>query len=176
MSALGDRGFVRGDLAKEVRLSCAPGPPHECGSLMKSLSCVLVVLACGGPAFAAPDPIFLVQDRSTESLMPPGAADAVWRAQIQKSGANRLAKLYAPARWGFLSQVEGGFNEAKTCVVTARAALLPRSGKSLLFTPEKMATTFDAQPGATQEQCQALARAKLDEAVGAVMGSLVAPR
>ena len=143
---------------------------------MKLLCRTLVVLACGASAHAAPDPVFLVQDRSTEALMPTGAADAVWQSRLQKAGVRRLAKLYAPARWGFLSQVEGGFNEAKVCVVTARAALLPRAGKSLQFVPEKMATTFDARPGATQEQCQALARAKLDEAVGAVMDSLVAAR
>lgn len=143
---------------------------------MKHLFSMLLAVAVGSAAQAAQDPAFLLQDKSSELLMPAGAAEALWRVQLQKAGAQRLARLYPPQRWGFLSQVEGGFNQAKICIVTARAALLPRSGKSLQFVPRKMATTFDAQPGATQEQCQALAHAKLDEAVGAVISSLVAPR
>jgi hypothetical protein len=135
---------------------------------------ILCVLAMGGARAA--DVPFLTIDRSTQGLVDPGVAKAAWNEQITKAGAKRLAKLYPPARWGFLSQVEGGFTAGKICVVTARAAMVPRSGQQVVFKPEKMATAFDALPGATQEQCQALAKAKLDEAVSAVMSSLVAPR
>ena len=107
---------------------------------MKHLCTAVLVLTLGSAAHGAQDPAFLLQDKSSELLMPAATADTVWRAQIQKAGAQRLAKLYPPQRWGFLSQVEGGFNEGKVCVVTARAALLPRSGKSLQFVPRKMAT------------------------------------
>jgi hypothetical protein len=36
-----------------------------------------------------------------------------------------------------------------------------------------MATAFDALPNATNEQCKELARAKLKEAIAAVVGGLV---
>lgn len=135
---------------------------------------ILCVLVMGG-AHAADVP-FMTMDRSTQGLVDAAAAKTVWSDQITKAGPKRLAKLYPPRVWGFLSQVEGGFTAGKVCVVTARAALVPRAGKNLIFKPEKMATAFDALPGATQEQCQALAKSKLDEAVAAVMSSLVTPR
>jgi hypothetical protein len=47
------------------------------------------------------------------------------------------------------------------------------AGKSLLFKPSKTATTFDAVPNATREQCADLAKAKLKEAIGGVVSSLV---
>jgi hypothetical protein len=135
---------------------------------------ILCVLAMGGARAA--DVPFLTIDRSTQGLIDPAAAQAAWVEHIAKVGPKRLAKLYPTARWGFLSQVEGGFTSSKICVVTARAAMVPRTGKQVVFKPEKMATAFDALPGATQEQCQTLAKTKLDEAVSAVMSSLVAPR
>jgi hypothetical protein len=140
------------------------------------LSSVVMLCALAAAGARAADSPFLTIDRSTQGLIDSALAQAVWSEHITKAGPKRLAKLYPPGRWGFLSQVEGGFTASKVCVVTARAAMVPRSGKQVVFKPEKMATAFDALPGASQEQCQALAKAKLDEAVSAVMSSLVAPR
>jgi hypothetical protein len=115
----------------------------------------------------------LTVDHSSATLIDAAAAQAVWKEQLPEKTSKRLIKLYPVGKWAFLSQVEGGFNQAKICVVTARAALVPRAGKSVVFTPSKMSTAFDALPGATQEQCQALAKAKLVEAIGSVVSSLV---
>ena len=147
---------------------------------MKSLNlkprilAALCAVASTGALAAAP--VFLTIDRSSESLINAAAAQAIWQQELAKAGVVRLAKLYPTSRWGFLSQVQGGYNSAKICVVTARVALLPRSGKTLVFTPNKMATAFDAVPNIPQEQCQALAKAKLEEAISAVMSSLIVPR
>lgn len=138
---------------------------------------ILAALAAGAAplAFAA-GPVFLTHDHSSGQLIDKAAAQAVWTEQIEKAGPKRLNKLFPASKWGFVSQVEGGFNSAKICVVTARVALVPRSGKELLFKPEEMATAFDAQPGATQEQCKALAKDKLVESISAVMSSVMKPR
>jgi len=111
----------------------------------------------------------LTMDHSTASLMDKPAADALW----QKHLTARVVKLYPVAKWGFVSQVEGGFDDSKACVLTARAMMLPRRGKNLLFVPTKSATTFATQAGATAEQCRALAKTKLDEAIVAVRSSLL---
>ena len=73
----------------------------------------------------------------------------------------------------------GGFNEAKMCIVTAQAMLLPVvqlpiRGTTLVYAPVKSATTFDAVGGLSQEKCQDLARAKLKEAIQSVVSALVA--
>ena len=121
-------------------------------------------------ANAAP-PVFLSIDHSTQTLMDSATAKAMWKEALP---AARLAKLYPPRKWGFASEVEGGFNASKTCVITARAMMLPVRGKGLIFTPEKMATAFDALPNASEQQCKDLARAKLKEAMQAVVSALVA--
>jgi hypothetical protein len=135
-----------------------------------SALCVGLLLAVA-PVYAAPA-AWVIVDHSTETLVDRASAKAAWN----KALSARVAKLYPPKKWGFASEVEGGFNAAKICVVTARAMMLPvtASGKYLRFKPEKTATAFDALPGATQEQCKQLARAKLDEAIGAVVGGLTA--
>ena len=142
---------------------------------IKSLVFAALCAVATTAAHAAP-PVFLTIDRSSATLISEADAKAVWQAQIKKTGPLHLAKLYPPAKWGYLSQVEGGYNSAKICVVTARAALMRRTGKTVEFKPEKMATAFDAVPNLPQDQCQALAKAKLEEAVAAVMTSLIAPR
>ena len=95
-------------------------------------------------------------------------------ASLLNIPAAKLAKLYPPAKWGFLSQVEGGLS-GQTCVVTARVAMLPRTSptRRLVWEPEKMSTTFDAKAGATAAQCSELARDKLKEALTSLMSSLV---
>jgi hypothetical protein len=118
----------------------------------------------------AAQPQYLSVDHSTDMLIDAATAKAMWKKQLP---AARLAKLYPVKKWGFASQVEGGFNTTNTCIVTARAMLLPLRGKLLQFKPEKTATTFDALPNATRDQCRDLARKKLEEAMQAVVASLV---
>jgi hypothetical protein len=133
-----------------------------------------LVIGASPMAFGAPA-AYLTLDHSSDALIDKATTQAVWHEQLAGRLSKRLAKLYPPRKWGFVTQVAGGFNEGKTCIVTARVALVPRSGKSVVFTPRKMATAFDAMPNATPQQCKNLARAKLVEAIGAVESSLVTP-
>ena len=119
----------------------------------------------------AADPVYITLDHSTDTVLDKAAAQTIW-AEGLAGKTEKLNKLYPTKRWGFVSEVEGGFNQAKTCVVTARVMLMPVSGKSLLFKPSKTATAFDALPNATREQCQDAAKAKLKEAVQGVLSSL----
>jgi hypothetical protein len=131
------------------------------------------LLTTASSTFAAA-PAYLVTDFSTEALMGKDQALGIWKAQVDDKLVKRLNKLYPVSKWGFVSQVEGGFTTDKTCVVTARAMMLPRSGKALQFKPAKSATAFDAKAGATIDDCKALASAKLTEAIDAVASSLLA--
>lgn len=119
----------------------------------------------------AAQPQYLSVDHSVDALIDEATAKAMWKKLLP---AARLAKLYPVKKWGFASEVEGGFSAGNTCVVTARAMLLPLRGKVLEFKPHKTATTFDALPGATRDQCRELARKKLEEAIQAVVAGLVA--
>jgi hypothetical protein len=132
----------------------------------------VALIATASSTFAAA-PAYLVLDFSTEALIAKDTAVGAWKAQIDGQ-VKRLNKLYPVSKWGFVSQVEGGFTADKTCVVTARAMMLPRSGKALLFKPAESATAFGALAGATIDDCKALASAKLKEAIDAVGSSLVA--
>lgn len=134
---------------------------------------VTAAQAADAPAKAPAAAKYLIIDRSSEAVMDKATAEAEWSKQIEAKGAKRLAKLYPLARWGFISQVEGGFTADKTCVVTARAMLVPRAGKLLQFAPDKSATVFDAKPGIDAAACKALGAAKLGEAVDSVLSSLV---
>ena len=87
--------------------------------------------------------------------------------------AARLMRLYPSKKWGFVSQVEGGFNEAKVCIVTSRAMMLPRKGKNLLFVPNRTATAFDSLANASPQQCRDLAKAKLKDAIQAITAPLL---
>lgn len=133
------------------------------------LAAIATVITSAGPAVAAPAP-YLTLDHSTEMLMDKAIAQTLWTEGLP---AARLARLYPPKKWGFVSQVEGGFTDAKVCVVTARAMLLPRSGKTLVFKPHRTATAFATLPGASQQQCRDIARVKLKEAVAAVVAPLL---
>lgn len=120
----------------------------------------------------AADPVYITLDHSTETVLDKTAAQAVW-AEGLAGKTEKLNKLYPTKRWGFVSEVEGGFNQAKTCIVTARVMMLPVTvAKSLVFKPNKTATAFDALPNASREQCQDLAKAKLKEAIQGVLSSL----
>lgn len=132
----------------------------------------VALIASSGAFAAAPDYLFV--DKSIETLIDESTA----RALFGEIASPRLAKLYPPNIWGFTSQVSGGVTPNGTCVVTARAMLLPRnnphSTKLLLFKPERMATAFDAVPGASAEKCREVAKSKLREAFQA-LSSVLAP-
>ena len=137
---------------------------------MKTQAALLTVLLLAGTGLAQAAPkTHLTMDHSSASLMDKPTAAALWQQHLTA----RVVKLYPVAKWGFISQVEGGFDDNKACVLTARAMMVPRSGKNLLFVPTQSATTFATQAGASAEQCRALAKTKLDEAIVAVRSSLL---
>jgi hypothetical protein len=117
---------------------------------------------------AVPAP-YLTIDHSNATLVSATTAKDMWQEQLPIG----LVRLYPIKKWGFVSEVEGGFDEAKVCVITARAMMLPRNGKTLVFQPGKTATAFGIRTGATNQQCQELAKAKLLEAIVAVRSSLL---
>jgi len=127
-----------------------------------------LLLPCAAAAFAAPAK-YVIVDHSTANLMDQATAEGIWL----KSVTPATVKLFPAKAWGFLSQVEGGIDvQQKTCVITARAVVVPRKGKELMFKPAKSATTFGAASGASPEQCKALGKAKLEEAVQAVSAAM----
>jgi len=138
---------------------------------MKSIRLLVAALSLVTSfAFAAPPPAYVVIDNSASILMDQPTAESLWKGQTSA----KFQRLYPMKRWGFVSEVEGGFDDAKNCVVTARAMMLPRSGKALLYRPAKTATAFGIHEGATQQQCRAFANAKLKEAINAVGSALIA--
>ena len=137
-----------------------------------SLTALTLLLATS--AFAAP-PKPMSTDHSDNFLMDAAAAEKIWKDNTPA----RIAKLYPTRKFRFVSEVSGGFTDGKTCVVTARAMLLPVvtlpvQGSKVVYAPIKSATAFDAVPSLSREQCQEVARAKLKEAVQSVAASLVA--
>ena len=131
--------------------------------------CAVVPLLLAAHAFAAvPKPISI--DKSASFLIDEAATEKLWNENLPA----RVKKLYPVKQWRFVSDVGGGFTESKTCVVAARAMLLPMRGKTLVFAPEKAATAFDAVPNLSKAQCQELARAKLKEAIQSVAAALAA--
>ena len=138
-------------------------------------SILAAALLCTATAsFAAPEQ-YLYHDHSSPALIDADSALAIWKAQVDDDMRARIQKLYPVSKWGFISQVQGGFTSEKACVVTARVLMVPRLvGSRLLFKPNKSATAFATQAGATQEQCRDLAAAKLKEAVVAMRSSLIA--
>ena len=133
------------------------------------LSAVLLMLVAAS-AKAAPPPAYTVLNNSSGVLMDQSTAESLWK---EKASA-KLMRLYPIKKWGFVTEVEGGFDDAKVCIITARAMMLPRSGKALLYRPAKTATAFGTHPAASPQQCKALAKAKLSEAIGAVSSALLA--
>jgi hypothetical protein len=131
------------------------------------------LIALAATAHAA-DPVYTTLDHSTDGLIDKAAAQAVWVEQLSGK-VPRLNRLYPTRRWGFLSQVEGGFTAGKACVITARAMMLPLSatGRSRVLKPTKTPTPVDTEPNAPREQCNDLAKAKLKEAVQGVLSSLL---
>jgi hypothetical protein len=112
-------------------------------------------------------------DHSNSNLIDTATAKAVLTDNIPA----RVWKIHPPGDFAFLSQVEGGLNPQRTCVITARVMLLPLTGtlNVPMWRPiSKMtATSFDAVPNATLEQCQAAAKGKLKEATLSIVGGIV---
>lgn len=137
-------------------------------------SLAVVTLMLATRAFAAtPKPMSL--DDSANFLIDAATAEQIWKENTPA----RVVKLYPTRKFRFVSEVTGGFTDGKTCVVTARAmllpvVLLPIQGTKVVYAPIKSATAFDAAPNLSREQCQALARTKLKEAVQSVAATLAA--
>lgn len=137
-------------------------------------SLAVVTLMLATRAFAAtPKPMSL--DDSANFLIDAATAEQIWKENTPA----RVVKLYPTRKFRFVSEVTGGFTDNKTCVVTARAmllpvVLLPIQGTKVVYAPIKSATAFDAAPNLSREQCQELARTKLKEAVQSVAATLAA--
>ena len=129
---------------------------------------VALPIQAADPKAAAKKQVLL--DLSSEALIDAAAARTLLSDAIPAS----VWKLYPPSKWGFVSQVEGGFTSDRICVVTARVMLTPLTvTNGIILRPVKRATAFDAKPNASHEECKAMARSKLKEAAASVVSSLV---
>ncbi len=112
-------------------------------------------------------------DHSNVGLIDEATAKAVMDENIPA----KVWKIHPAGRYAFLSQVEGGVNASRTCVVAARVMVLPLTStvNAVLFRPlpKGTATAYDAIPNASNEQCKALAKEKLKEATQAVVSNIV---
>jgi hypothetical protein len=112
-------------------------------------------------------------DHSNSSLIDSATAKAVLTDNIPA----RLWLIHSPGAFAFLSQVEGGLNPQRTCVVTARVMMLPLTGTLNVPMwrpqPKMTATAFDAQANSSTDQCKALAKDKLKEATLAIVSGIV---
>lgn len=117
---------------------------------------------------AAP-PKFAIKDMSSETLMDANTAKMIWAESLP----TRITKPYPVKKWGYISEVNGGFDSSKNCVIVARAMMVPMRGKSFVYEPNKTAVTFASQAGISTEQCKAMAKTKLHEAVQAVVAALI---
>ena len=130
----------------------------------------VALFAVASSAMAAPPKTMFV-DHSNAALMDRKTAMAI----MGEGFTARVLKVYPASKFGFVSQVEGGLTANGTCVVTARVMMmqLTPTMKVMMFRPQETATTFDAQPGASADQCKQLAKTKLQEAAKSVASSLV---
>jgi hypothetical protein len=137
----------------------------------QSVAAVLLCLAAAVPA-AASAKTYEIEDFSSVGLIDKPTVMSAWKEALPEA---RLVKLYPTARWGFLSQVEGGIVDGTTCVVTARVTMLPKTAptRRLVWEPSKSSTTYGAKLNASPADCTALARTKLDEALRSLVSSLV---
>lgn len=136
-----------------------------------TLALVSSSLALASVAAWAAEPKTNFIDHSAGALIDEASAKAI----LDEAVPAKAWKVYPASKYAYLSQVEGGMTAGGVCVVSARVMLLPTTPamKAVLFRPRKTATAFDALPGATLEQCKALARDKLKEAATAVVSALV---
>ena len=135
------------------------------------LAAATVSLLVCVPALAATSP-YVIADHSTPTLIDKAKVDAIWHTNLPEA---RVAKIYPANKFGFLSQVVGGLVGGQTCVVTARAVMLPRTSptRRLVWEPVKSSAVFDSKPNMTAAQCSELAAEKLKEAVQSLATSLV---
>ena len=139
-------------------------------ALVIAAACIAAVSSATAADTTAAQKKRVLLDLSSEVLIDAPAARSVVSDAIPAS----VWKLYPPSKWGFFSQVEGGFTSDKICVVTARVMLAPLTvTNGIIMRPAKRAMAFDAKPNATQDECRAIARTKLREATDAVVSSLV---
>lgn len=129
-----------------------------------------LALLLSAPAWAAPVKTNFM-DHSNGLLIDAATAKAVMAEAIP----DKVWKIYPASKYVFLSQVEGGMNASKTCVIAARVIVLPltATAKAVLFRPQETATAFDAKADSSTEQCKALAKEKLKEATIAVVSAIV---
>ena len=133
-----------------------------------------LLLAVSSATVAAPPPQYLFVDDSSPILIDTASALAVWQGQVDDNMRMRLQKIYPVSKWGFVSQVQGGFTTDGVCVITARAVLVPRVlGSRLVFKPQRSATAFATKPSATRDECRAIASAKLKEAIVAIRSAIL---
>jgi hypothetical protein len=142
---------------------------------MKSGAAILAVTAMLATGAFAATPKPMSADRSGSFLIDEATSEQIWKANTPAN----VAKLYPSKKFRFVSEVGGGFNEARMCIVSARAmvlpvVLLPIQGSKLVYAPVKSATTYDAAPNLSTEQCQELAKTKLKEAIQSVTSALAA--
>ena len=142
-----------------------------------AVASLAVALMLATSAFAAPPkpPKPISVDQSASFLIDAATSEKLWEANTPAS----VKKLYPTRKFRFVSEVGGGFNESKTCIVSARAMMLPVvrlpvQGLKAIYAPIKAATAFDAVPNLSREQCQELARAKLKDAIQSVASALAA--
>jgi hypothetical protein len=133
-----------------------------------SLITFFSALLLSANVLAAP-PKFSIKDVSTATLIDASTAKAIWIENLPE----RIAKPYPVKLWGYVSEVNGGFDEAKNCVIVARAMMLPMKRKSFVYEPKKTAVTYASRAGFTAEQCSDLAKTKLREAVQSVVAALI---
>lgn len=128
------------------------------------------LLAAVPSTWAKPPKNAVLVDHSTPTLMESATA----LGMLDQAITARIWKLYPASQWGYVTEVAGGLNAGGTCVVTARVMMMQLTPtlKAMLYRPKKTSTAFDAQAGATQEQCRELAKAKLHEAIDSVMSGL----
>lgn len=139
---------------------------------MKHLVALSVLLAATAVSAQSTVKTNLI-DHSNDTLIDEATAKAVLTENIPA----KVWKIHSPRNYTFVSQVEGGLNAAKTCVVTARVMVLPLTAamKAPMFRPlpKLTATAFDAAANSSTDQCKALAKDKLKEATLAVVSSIV---
>jgi len=139
---------------------------------MKTKIAVLAAaMLISSSAFAAV-PQYVTMDHSP---LFPRAAD-ISKAAFAEATTEKITKLYPAKNWGFLTEVDGGFDKDNSCVVTARVTMLPfgmgLNRKDLVYKPKKTDATFGTTANATKDQCRDLATAKLKEAIASMMSVL----
>ena len=129
-----------------------------------------LALLLSAPAWAAAVKTHFM-DHSNVLLIDAATAKAVMAEAIP----DKVWKIYPASKYVFLSQVEGGMNASKTCVIAARVIVLPltATAKAVLFRPQETATAFDAKANSSTDECKALAKEKLKEATIAVVSAIV---